>query len=115
MHRLIYYVLPGVTETGDFARPPWVLAQTWFLDVAAIPALSAPTRKSQCHHVTLNPRNGAVLITSDPVRTEAMSWEYIARNANPLALGATFENFEKFWAYAQLFRRGGAAVSLPGV
>lgn len=115
MHRLIYYVLPGVTETGDLTRPPWVLAQTWFLDVAAIPTLSAPTRKSQCHHVTLNPKNGAVLITSDPVRTEAVGWEYIARNANPLALGATFENFEKFWAYAQVLRRGGAAVSLPGV
>ncbi len=98
MHRLIYYVLPGATETGDLARPPWVLAQTWFLDVAAIPKLSEPTRKSQCHHVTLNPRTGTVLITSDPVRAEAISWEYIARNANPLALGATFENFEKFWA-----------------
>ena len=56
-----------------------------------------------------------MLITSDPVRSDAVGWEYIARNARPLALGANFETFEKFWAYAQMLGRGSVAVSLLSV
>lgn len=112
-HRLVYYVLPGVTATRDLAAAPWLLARTWFLDVAGIPTLSKPGRKSNYHNVTLNPHTGSVVITSDPVNAKAVDWEYIAANSNPQALGAKFETFESFWKYAQLLGPRSVGVCLP--
>lgn len=112
-HRFIYYVLPSVTETHDLTLGPWVLAQTWFLDVAALPALSRPRRKSAHHNITLNPGSGTVLITSEPVNAQAVRWEFILEGSDEQPLGSTFETFDAFWEYAQLLGPSGAGVCLP--
>jgi hypothetical protein len=112
-HRLVYYVLPQATQTSDIQGPDWLIQQTWFLDVASIPPLSTPGRSSGAHHMTLDTLSGKVVITSDPVEVQAVDWRYIAANSSPLALGASFENFDKFWSYVSSVGRGGVAFAPP--
>jgi hypothetical protein len=112
-HRLIYYVLPEITRTSELSGTPWLLQRTWFLDVANIPSLKRPRRRSKCHHMTLNPSSGVVKITSEPVEVEAVNWSYISDNASPLTLGGHYETFDKFWSYAMKIRDRGIGAVLP--
>jgi hypothetical protein len=112
-HRLVYYVLPEATCTADIHHSQWLVESTWFLDVANIPTLSAPTRKSNLHHVTLQPGTGHVTITSEPVHTQARTWRDLTENVQVLLPGSRYEDFEIFWKYAQLLGRHSAAMALP--
>jgi hypothetical protein len=111
-HRLVYYVLPEVTRTSQLSATAWLLARTWLLDVATIPALAAPTRRSQNHHIYITPGSHQATIRSDPVEVELingadLSYEPASR------LGAHYESFEKFWSYAKLLGKNSVAAALP--
>jgi hypothetical protein len=112
-HRLIYYVLPEITRTSELHGAPWLLERTWFLDVASIPRLKRPRRRSMSHYMTLSPPSGIVKITSEPVEVEAVNWRYIQANVSPLTLGGHYETFEKFWSYAIKIRQRGVGAVLP--
>lgn len=112
-HRLVYYVLPEATHTHDLLRPDWLVESTWFLDVGDVTALSAPSRKSKAHHVTLECGTGAVTITSDPVHAQATKWEHLIQHSQALAPGGHYDGFQTFWKYAKLLGRGGVGFALP--
>lgn len=112
--RLLFYVLPEVTRTRELNNHGgWVLTRTWFLDVASIPALSPPTRRSQRHHLTLDVHGGIVTITSDPVDVGVTKGSDLVDTQGWSSLGGMYENFEKFWSCAGLLRRGAVAAALP--
>lgn len=111
--RLIYYVLPEATQTRELSQPQWLVQTTWFLDVANIPKLSIPMRKSKAHHITLERRTGAVTITSDPVHAQAVTWPHLIQHTQDLAPGGRYEGFETFWKYAQLLGKGGFGFAFP--
>jgi hypothetical protein len=113
MHRLVYYVLPEVTRTSQLHGGPWLLASTWLLDVASIPTLSPPTRRSQNHHIYLTPGSRAATIHSDPVNVELLNASDLQYEPSS-RVGAQFENFEKFWSYANLLGKNSVATALPG-
>jgi hypothetical protein len=111
--RLIYYVLPEVTQTHELnSSSPWVLATTWLLDVGDIPTLGAPSRKSQNHNLTLDPRSGIVEITSDPVEVQTTNATDFVEKYGWSSLGAKYDGFDNFWKYAKLLGKGAVAAAL---
>lgn len=114
--RRLFYVLPEVTRTNELNHHgDWVLASTWFLDVADIPALAAPARINQHHHLTLHPDTGIVTITSDPVEVQAMTGTSLVTRYGRSPLGGSYESFEELWSYAEFLGRGAVAAALPSV
>lgn len=112
--RLLFYVLPEVTRTSELNHHgSWILASTWFLDVAAIPTLKAPKRHNQHHYLTLFSHSGLVRITSDPVDVHATRGTDLVDRYGWSSFGGEYENFEKFWSYAGLLGRGAVAAALP--
>jgi len=83
------------------------------LDVADIPNLSKPSRKLGNHLMYLDATSGLVQICSEPVNVQAINGEYLAANIGPRYIGASYENFEKFWSYAKLIGKNAVAVALP--
>ena len=78
--RTIFYAFPLVGTTTELHLNPNVLAQTWLLDVANLPAsIPAPTiagstalRKSGCHLVYAQP--GKARICSEPLEVPLVSF-----------------------------------------
>jgi hypothetical protein len=112
-HRLVYYVLPEATHTRDLHRPRWLVESTWFLDVANIPTLSSPSRKSKAHHITLARSTGSVVIASDPVHAQAATWQHLVQHTQDLTPGAYYDGFGTFWKYAKLLSRSAVGFALP--
>lgn len=112
--RLIYYVLPEVTQTFELnSDGPWVLATTWLLDVGDIPAIETPSRKSRSHHLTLDPQSGIVTIESDPLEVRATNAAEIVEKFGWSSLGTKYDGFDKFWTYAKPLGKGAVAAALP--
>lgn len=112
--RLIYYVLPEVTQTHELnSGSPWVLATTWLLDVSDIPSLGVPSRKSQNHNLTLDPKSGIVEIASDPVEVQATNAAEIVERFSWSSLGGKYDGFDHLWKYAKLLGKGAVAAGLP--
>ncbi len=112
--RLVLYVLPTVTQTPDlYSSGSWVLNTSWFLDVASIPVLGTPSRKSGYHYMYLNPSNGVVEIRSDPIEVNAVSAFSLLQNLGGRYVGGSYESFDVFWKYAKFFKRNAVAAALP--
>jgi len=77
LERAVFYVLPALGTTEEFARDRNLLRQSWLLDVADIPKLEPPTRndgrprRSRLHYLDLEPP--IVTIHSEPVRVSVLS------------------------------------------
>ena len=112
--RLVFYVLPQITRTRELqGTNAWILATTWFLDVAAIPDLAPPARRSQAHNFTLNSKSGVVLIHSQPVEAPATKATDLVDTFGWSSLGTKYPDFQKFWSYAKHIRHLGVAIALP--
>jgi len=110
-HRCVFYVLPSVTKTSELSNV-WLLSSTWFLDVADIPRLKVPTRRSKNHHLALNPRSGVVTIASDRVEVQATKPIEVIGKFDWPSLGTKYDDFDKFWSYAKLLQRSAVAIAL---
>jgi len=104
--RCVYYVLPSVTNTNELNNGQIALLDsTWFLDVAEIPRLEAPSRKSEKHQFLLNPKDGVVEIRSNPVFVQARSGRSVASDLRAREGLVSFESFSEMWEIANLLGR----------
>lgn len=112
--RYVFYVLPDITQTSELDRDgSWILSRTWLVDVEKITHLGLPLRKSQYHHITLEPQMSRVVITSEPRVAPAMKATGFVDEYGYTSLGRKFSSFELFWSCARLLGRGAVAVGLP--
>jgi hypothetical protein len=79
--RHVFYVFPLIGTTLELTRNPFLPTNTWFLDVASIPPMPAPTtrhgtlRQNGHHYCDVSP--GRATIHSDPVNVELLDSEAI--------------------------------------
>lgn len=121
--RRVVYALPLIGTTLELRRQQDLMSTTWFLDVAAIPRLSAPTtpagaaRKNQTHYVDVRP--GHAVIHSDPVRVSLISPSVLAEmlvvEMRQTRAPADATSFRRFWSRRpRLFpRHAVGAIILP--
>jgi hypothetical protein len=125
-HRLaVFYVLPTIGTTSELMYVKFnLLDNLRFLDVHAIPPISAPTtrsgsvRKSELHYYDLNSAGTAVTIHSDPVTVPVMSVDVLGADVRESALGQEVDIAPEEAASAnRTFLSAGrhrVAVFLPG-
>lgn len=110
----VFYVLPEVTETLQLASgTESVLARTWLLDVASIPIIRAPSRKSGYHLIYLD-KGGLVEIKSDPVEVQAVRVEDLGLAKEVANREQSVERyFDEFWEQASALGKGAVGLVLP--
>ena len=117
--RSVFYVFPLVGTTLELSRNPDVLDQSWFLDVALLPPIAAPTtssggpRKRAVHYADVAP--GIATIHSEPVDVELLAAsEYVAEGfPGADGLNWVFEDFEGFWEFCTFLLPTSAGAVIP--
>jgi len=122
VRRCVYYVLPDIGTTHEFARSRGLLQDTWLLDVFQLPTpMPAPTirggthvRRSGKHRIDLRPPH--VTVWSEPFSAEVINAADFATNP-PQDAGFTdpvtlFEDEQEIGRFGYL-RLGVGAILLP--
>jgi hypothetical protein len=79
----VYYVFPNLGTTKELALNKNLIAQSWLLDVAAIPCpFPTPTNQTKTHHAFIDPP--ACDIRSEPVDAKLMSARQFAQQIQSL-------------------------------
>lgn len=130
--RSVFYAFPVLGNTGDLAKNPHILRNTWLCDVADLKALKVPTtksgltRKDGCHYVNVSPGEaplmpgaiGKAVFHSEPVTVKTQLGDSFATSIINLSLGSgllevmTDNNFQDFWKLCELFHRKAFGVVL---